>query len=209
MHLSSILSATSSSSPPNCQPPYANPFEGSSSGPPGACITPSRVMNVVVMIFLMETILPHCDESWKHYEIQKMYFCPHTEHVQAHHPDENTPLFLSGYVHLVINVFIEGFFLYINTLKCNLLSCYYALYTLFRVHFRSLKSEEERSLFELFSLPQEFPVTEKATPETKGLDVRTLWGSTLTLTCFWRDGEEKSEKCYGGEHHSKIPIVER
>src|SRR5690348_5318318 len=36
-----------------CQPPYSNPPALSSSGPPGACMTPSMVMNVVVMIFLI------------------------------------------------------------------------------------------------------------------------------------------------------------
>src|SRR5256885_13480012 len=34
-----------------CHPPYLNPPDGSSSGPPGACMTPSIVTNVVVMIF--------------------------------------------------------------------------------------------------------------------------------------------------------------
>ncbi len=34
-----------------CHPPCLNPFEVSSSGPPGACRTPSIVTNVVVMIF--------------------------------------------------------------------------------------------------------------------------------------------------------------
>ena len=33
-----------------CQPPYSNPPVLSSSRPPGACITPSNVMNVVVII---------------------------------------------------------------------------------------------------------------------------------------------------------------
>src|SRR5258706_16245930 len=34
-----------------CHPPYLNPPDVSSSGPPGACMTPSIVAKVVVMIF--------------------------------------------------------------------------------------------------------------------------------------------------------------
>ena len=34
-----------------CHPPYLNPPDVSSTGPPGACMTPSIVTKVVVMIF--------------------------------------------------------------------------------------------------------------------------------------------------------------
>src|SRR5687768_15907760 len=35
------------------QPPWVNPFLGSSSGPPGPCMTPSSVTWVIAMIFLI------------------------------------------------------------------------------------------------------------------------------------------------------------
>src|SRR5262249_4403046 len=38
------------------QPPWVNPFLGSSSGPPGACMTPSRVTCVIAMILLMVSL---------------------------------------------------------------------------------------------------------------------------------------------------------
>src|SRR2546421_12974637 len=37
------------------QPPYLKSLDLSSSGPPGACMTPSRVMNSWTIIFLMKS----------------------------------------------------------------------------------------------------------------------------------------------------------
>src|SRR5271168_3807025 len=45
--LSSLMNApTAASANGACQPPWVKASLGSSSGPPGACITPSRVRNV-------------------------------------------------------------------------------------------------------------------------------------------------------------------
>src|ERR1043165_5288619 len=45
------------------QPPWVNPLLGSSSGPPGACMTPSRVTCVIAMTFLIVCspvfLIPH------------------------------------------------------------------------------------------------------------------------------------------------------
>src|SRR5205823_15002954 len=38
------------------QPPWVNPLLGSSSGPPGACMTPSSVTWVMAMIFLIGSL---------------------------------------------------------------------------------------------------------------------------------------------------------
>jgi hypothetical protein len=38
------------------QPPWVNPFLGSSSGPPGACMTPSSATWVMAMIFLIASV---------------------------------------------------------------------------------------------------------------------------------------------------------
>src|SRR5579862_356065 len=48
-------------SSPKCmaQPPSVNPFVGSSSGPPGACMTPSSVTWVIAMSFLIVRLLKH------------------------------------------------------------------------------------------------------------------------------------------------------
>src|SRR6266508_5432225 len=40
-----------------CHPPYAKPPLVSSSGPPGACMTPSRVINSSTITFLMSELL--------------------------------------------------------------------------------------------------------------------------------------------------------
>src|SRR3954462_6814977 len=40
------------------QPPWVKPPDGSSSGPPGACITPSRLTKVPAINFLMELSFP-------------------------------------------------------------------------------------------------------------------------------------------------------
>src|SRR5215469_6152420 len=42
-----------------CHPPYAKPPLVSSSGPPPACMTPSRVMNSSAITFLMTGFLHH------------------------------------------------------------------------------------------------------------------------------------------------------
>src|SRR5260370_10871531 len=42
-----------------CHPPYVKPPLVSSSGPPPACITPSRVMNSSTITFLMTEFLQH------------------------------------------------------------------------------------------------------------------------------------------------------
>src|SRR5260370_17659775 len=42
-----------------CHPPYAKPPLVSSSGPPPACMTPSRVMNSSTITFLMTEFLQH------------------------------------------------------------------------------------------------------------------------------------------------------
>src|SRR5690349_7513392 len=42
-----------------CHPPYAKPPLGSSSGPPPACMTPSRVTNSSTITFLMTVFLQH------------------------------------------------------------------------------------------------------------------------------------------------------
>src|SRR5690348_7124041 len=48
-----MISAPASSPKGAVQPPYWKAFEVSSSGPPGACITPSRVIMVLTIIFLI------------------------------------------------------------------------------------------------------------------------------------------------------------
>src|SRR5260370_24543740 len=42
-----------------CPPPYSKPPLVSSSGPPPACMTPSRVMNSSTITFLMTEFLQH------------------------------------------------------------------------------------------------------------------------------------------------------
>src|SRR5579859_16534 len=42
-----------------CHPPYAKPPLVSSSGPPPACMTPSRVINSSTITFLMTKLLQH------------------------------------------------------------------------------------------------------------------------------------------------------
>src|ERR1700744_6195959 len=49
------------------QPPWANPLLGSSSGPPGACMTPSSETWVMAMIFLIRTLrfcVLHPEDEW-------------------------------------------------------------------------------------------------------------------------------------------------
>ena len=47
------------------QPPRTNPPEGSSSGPPGACMMPSSEANVETMSFLMGALLARVgSELW-------------------------------------------------------------------------------------------------------------------------------------------------
>src|SRR5215211_3438377 len=52
----------SSSQYPNDQPPWSKPPLGSSSGPPGACMTPSRVANVFTMS--SRIAVPFCAGSY-------------------------------------------------------------------------------------------------------------------------------------------------
>src|SRR5260221_2226860 len=48
-----------------CHPPYAKPPLVSSCGPPGACMTPSRLMNSSAITFLMTKLLQHLTNCGK------------------------------------------------------------------------------------------------------------------------------------------------
>src|SRR4030095_4105307 len=51
--ISPITLLAASSTKGMAQPPWVNPLLGSSPGPPGACMTPSRVTCVIAIIFLI------------------------------------------------------------------------------------------------------------------------------------------------------------
>src|ERR1700749_2288397 len=62
--LSSVTnSPTAGSQNGACQPPCAKASLGSSSGPPGACITPSRVRNVWTVSFMSMQTEQHTDSE--------------------------------------------------------------------------------------------------------------------------------------------------
>src|SRR5260221_6521910 len=58
-----------------CHPPYAKPPLVSSSGPPPACMTPSRVTNSSTITFLMTEFLQHLAKSRSE---------EHTSELQSH-----------------------------------------------------------------------------------------------------------------------------
>src|SRR5205807_8952720 len=62
--LSSVTnSPTAGSRKGACQPPWVKVSLGSSSGPPGACITPSRVRNVCTVSFMSVETLRRTDSE--------------------------------------------------------------------------------------------------------------------------------------------------